>query len=243
MDKVRYARHLVLDGFGEAGQRALGDATVMVVGLGGLGCPAALYLASSGVGRLLLNDFDVVDPTNLARQILYRDADVGKRKVDAAHDALAAANPAVELVRHDARLDAKALREVMAGADVVLDCSDNFGTRFSLNDACAATGTPLVSGSAIRFDGQVVSFSLTDGRGPCYACLYDESGEALEDCAGNGVLAPMVATIGIMVAVEAVRRIAGIGPDASGRLLRFDAHAFRWSESRFQRDPACTVCR
>ena len=107
----------------------------------------------------------------------------------------------------------------------------------------AATGTPLVSGSAIRFDGQVVSFSLTDGKGPCYACLYDESGEALEDCAGNGVLAPMVATIGIMVAVEAVRRLAGIGPDASGRLLRFDSHAFRWSESRFQRDPACTVCR
>lgn len=243
MDKIRFARHLALAGFGEDGQRRLGDATVMVVGLGGLGCPAALYLASSGVGRIVLNDFDLVDPTNLARQILYRDADVGKRKVDAAHDALAAVNPAVELVRHDARLDADALRTVIGGADVVLDCSDNFGTRFSLNDACAAVGKPLVSGAAIRFDGQVASFGLAGGRGPCYACLYDERGEALEDCAGNGVLAPLVGVIGTMVAVEAVRRIAGLGDDASGRLLRFDAHALRWSETRVARDPACTVCR
>lgn len=243
MNTIRYARHLALDGFGQAGQQRLGEATVMVVGLGGLGCPAALYLASSGIGRLVLNDFDVVDPTNLARQVLYRDADIGKRKVDAARDALAAVNPAVDLVRHDARLDAQALRDIVTGVDVVLDCSDNFGTRFSLNAACAATGTPLVSGAAIRFEGQVASFALTGGRGPCYACLYDEEGEALEDCAGNGVLAPLVGVIGTMVATEAVRRIAGLGEDASGRLLRFDAMTLTWRGTRFKRDPACTVCR
>lgn len=238
-ERIRYARHLVLTEIGETGQQRLLDATVLVVGLGGLGSAASLYLASSGVGRLLLNDFDVVDPTNLQRQVLYADADVGARKVDAACAALKRANPGVELVRHDGRLDADALATVMRGADVALDCSDNFGTRFALNRASVVTRTPLVTGAAVRTGGQVLSFS---GTGPCYACVFDEADETLEDCAGNGVLAPLVGVIGAMQAVEALRIVAGIGAPASGRMLRFDAAAFAWRESAFARDPACTEC-
>ena len=242
-EKIRYARHIALDGFGAAGQERLRASTALIVGLGGLGAPAALYLAAAGVGRLLLNDFDVVDPTNLQRQVLYRDADVGRRKVDAARDALASVNPRVSLVRHDGRLDGDALRTIIDGADVVLDCTDNFGSRFSVNDACVATATPLVSGAALRFEGHVASFDLRDGRGPCYACLYDEAGEALGDCAGNGVLAPLVGVVGTILATEALRILGGVGGPAAGRLLRFDARTLAWRESAFTRDPGCTVCR
>lgn len=239
-ERIRYARHITLPELGEAGQQRLHDAAVLVVGLGGLGSAAALYLAAAGVGRMLLNDFDVVDPTNLQRQLLYTDADVGRRKVDAAHELLAARYPGVDFVRHDGRLDGRGLREVMAGADVVLDCSDNFGTRFSLNAASIATRTPLVVGAAVRLDGQVLSFS---GGSPCYACLFDEDDETLDDCAGNGVLASLVGVIGTMQAVEAMRVLAGIGTPAHGRLLRFDAASLSWSESAFARDPGCSVCK
>ncbi|MEX0899528.1 MAG: molybdopterin-synthase adenylyltransferase MoeB [Gammaproteobacteria bacterium] len=242
-ERIRYARHLGLAELGEAGQQRLRDATVLIVGLGGLGSPAALYLAAAGVGRLLLNDFDLVDPTNLQRQVLYRDADVGRRKVDAASDALACVNPAVSLVRHDGRLDSDALRTVIDGADLVLDCTDNFGSRFTVNGACVAAGTRLVSGAAVRLGGQVASFDLRDGIGPCYACLYREAGESIEDCAGNGVLASLVGVIGTMLATEALRIIGGIGAPASGRLLQFNAATLSWRESTFDRDPACTVCR
>jgi molybdopterin-synthase adenylyltransferase len=241
-EKIRYARHLGLAELGEAGQQRLRDATVLIVGLGGLGSPAALYLAAAGIGRLLLNDFDLVDPTNLQRQVLYRDADVGRRKVDAACDALASVNPGVSLVRHDGRLAADALRTVIEGADLVLDCTDNFGSRFSVNAACVATGTDLVSGAAVRLGGQIASFELRDGRGPCYACLYSEESETIEDCAGNGVLAPLVGVIGTMLATEALRILGGIGAPARGRLLQFDATTLTWRESKFERDPACTVC-
>ena len=241
-EKIRYARHLGLAELGEAGQQRLYDSTVLVVGLGGLGSPAALYLAAAGIGRLLLNDFDLVDPTNLQRQVLYRDADIGRRKVDAACDALAAVNPGVALVRHDGRLDADALRTVIEGADLVLDCTDNFGSRFSVNAACVATRTNLVSGAAVRLGGQVASFDLKHGHGPCYACLYSEDSETLEDCAGNGVFAPLVGVIGTMLATEALRILGGIGEPAHGRLLQFDAKTLAWRESTFDRDPACTVC-
>lgn len=240
--KIRFARHLALPEIGEAGQRRLGEASVLVVGLGGLGCAAATYLAAAGVGRLVLNDFDLIDPTNLQRQVLYRDADVGRRKTEAAAAALGAINPATGIVTHDGRLDTEALGRVLTGVDVALDCSDNFGTRFALNTACVAAGVPLVSGAAVRLGGQVASFTLRDGAGPCYACLFDEFGETIEDCAGNGVLAPLVGVIGTLQAVETVRVIAGIGAPATGRLLRFDAGEFRWEETRFERDPACTVC-
>ena len=141
------------------------------------------------------------------------------------------------------RLGRDALRAVMAGADVVLDCTDNFGSRFLVNDACVATGTPLVSGAALRFEGHVASFDLRGGYGPCYACLYDEAGETLGDCAGNGVFAPLVGVVGTLVATEALRALAGVGAQAIGRLLQFDARALAWRESAFARDPACTVCR
>lgn len=240
--KIRFARHLSLPEIGEVGQRRLGEASVLVVGLGGLGCAAATYLAAAGIGRLVLNDFDLIDPTNLQRQVLYHDADVGRRKAEVAAAALREVNPAAGIVTHDGRLDAEGLRRVLAGVDVALDCSDNFGTRFALNTACVAAGVPLVSGAAVRLGGQVVSFALRGGTGPCYACLFDEFGETIEDCAGNGVLAPLVGVIGTMQAVEAVRMIAGIGEPATGRLLHFDAGAFEWRETRFERDPACTVC-
>lgn len=240
--RIRYARHIALAEIGEAGQRRLLDASVLIVGLGGLGSAAATYLAAAGVGRLVVNDFDVVDPTNLQRQILFRDADVGRRKTDAAAAALAVLAPSLSVVRHDGRLDATALVEIVRGVDLVLDCSDNFGTRFSLNDACVTAGTPLVAGAAVRLGGQVMSFALKDGRGPCYACLFDERGETLDDCAGQGVLAPLVGMIGTMQAIEAVRVLAGIGPQAVGRLLTFDAATLTWQESRFDRDDACTVC-
>lgn len=238
---IRYARHLALPEIGAAGQARLGEASVLVVGLGGLGSAASMYLAAAGVGRLVLNDCDVVDPTNLQRQLLYRDADVGQRKVDTAAAALSVVNPGIQLVCHDARLDAAALGNIIAGADVVLDCSDNFGTRFSLNNACVAARTPLVSGAAVRLGGQVASFDLRQG-GPCYACLFDEHDETLEDCAGNGIIAPLVGVVGALQAVEAVRYIVGIGTPATGRLLRIDAASFTVRESRFERDPGCSVC-
>lgn len=240
-DDIRYARHIALPEIGVAGQARLRDAAVLVVGLGGLGSAASMYLAASGIGRLVLNDCDVVDPTNLQRQLLYRDTDIGQRKVDAAREALAAINTGVQLVCHDGRLDAAGLHSVISGVDLVLDCSDNFGTRFTLNCACVEARTPLVSGAAVRLGGQVASFDLREG-GPCYACLFDEQDETIEDCAGNGVLAPLVGVVGALQAVEAIRYVVGIGTPATGRLLRIDAAGFVITESRFERDPACTLC-
>ncbi len=239
---IRYARHLSLPEVGEAGQRKLAQSSVFIVGLGGLGSPAAMYLATAGVGRLVLNDFDLVDPTNLQRQVLYRDADVGRRKVDAAAAMLGTLNREVDLVQHDGRLDSEALRSVIAGADVVLDCSDNFGTRFLLNEACFKARKPLIAGAAVRLGGQLMSFDFRLGKGPCYACLFNEDGETLEDCAGNGVLAPLVGVIGTLQAVEAIRLIVGIGAAATGRMLRFDAAAMAFHETRFGADSACRVC-
>jgi len=238
---MRYARHLALPEIGAAGQARLQQASVLIVGLGGLGSAASLYLAASGVGRLVLNDCDIVDPTNLQRQLLYREADIGQRKTDAAAAALKHLNPDVQLVVHDGRLDAEGLDKVIRGVDVVLDCSDNFGTRFSLNSACVTAKTPLVSGAAVRLGGQIASFDLRES-GPCYACLFDESDETLEDCAGNGVLAPLVGVVGALQAVETLRYLVGIGIPATGRLIRVNAADFSIHESRFGRDPACSVC-
>ena len=239
---IRYARHLALPEIGEAGQRKLAQSSVLIVGLGGLGSPAAMYLATAGVGRLVLNDFDLVDPTNLQRQVLYRDTDVGRRKVGAAAAMLATLNPAVHLVNHDGRLDSEALKNVITGANVVLDCSDNFGTRFLLNEACFKARKPLISGAAVRLSGQMMSFDFRQGKGPCYACLFNEDGETLEDCAGNGVLAPLVGVIGTLQAVEAIRILVGIGAPSTGRMLRFDATAMAFQESRFSADSACRIC-
>jgi molybdopterin-synthase adenylyltransferase len=238
---LRYSRHLVLPDIGAAGQARLAAARVLVVGLGGLGSPAALYLAASGVGEMLLNDFDRIDATNLQRQILYGEADVGRPKTDAAADAIARINSSVRVVRVAERLQGDALVDAVAGCNVVLDGTDNFGTRFAVNAACVATRTPLVSGAALRFEGQLAVFR-PDLGGPCYRCLYAESDELMEDCRNNGVLAPLVGVIGSTMAVEAVKVIVGIGGDSAGRVLLYDARTLRWREIALARDPHCPVC-
>jgi len=215
-----------------------------VVGAGGLGCPAALYLAASGIGRLTLADADAVDLTNLQRQILYRTASVGGRKVAEAARALAAINPEVEVVALDRRVDAGTVERLVAEADVVLDCSDNFATRHLLNRACVKFSRPLVSGAAIRFDGQLMVFDLRRPEAPCYACLFPEDGEVEEvQCSTMGVLAPLTGTIGAMQAMEAVKLLAGAGETPLGRLTLVDAKASDLRTVRVQKDAACAVCR
>ena len=239
---LRYSRHLVLPAFGAAGQERLARATVLLIGLGGLGSPAALYLAAAGVGRLLLNDFDRVDLSNLQRQLLYTEADLGTAKTTAAAAALGALNPDCKLEALDGRLDGQTLAAAVQRADVVLDGSDNFGTRFAVNAACVAAKTPLVSGAAIRYEGQLTVFDTRDPASPCYACLYEEGCEELENCRQNGVLAPLTGVIGSLMAVEAVKLITSIGKPILGRLLRFDALSGEMRYTGFERDPACPVC-
>ncbi len=239
---LRYSRHLVLPAFGAQGQEKLAHATVLLVGLGGLGSPAALYLAAAGVGRLLLNDFDRVDLSNLQRQLLYTEADLGTSKTTAAAAALAALNPDCKLEALDGRLDEEALKTAVQRADVVLDGSDNFGTRFAVNRACVAAKTPLVSGAAIRYEGQLTVFDPRDPASPCYACLYEEGNEELENCRQNGVLAPLTGVIGSLMAVEVVKLIAATGEPLLGRLLRFDAMSGELHYTKFAKDPACPVC-
>ena len=239
--KLRYSRHLALPEFGAAAQDKLGAASVLLLGLGGLGSPAALYLAAAGVGRLLLNDFDKVDGSNLQRQILYGDAAVGRPKTEVAAAAVTALNPACRTETLDGRLDETALAQVLACVDLVLDGSDNFGTRFAVNAACVTARKPLVSGAAIRYEGQLLVFDLRPAS-PCYACLYEESGEGLEDCRRNGVLGPVPGVVGSLMAVEAVKLLSGVGRPLMGQLLRYDARAGLFQASPFGRDPACPVC-
>ena len=240
--KLRYSRHLALPEFGAPAQAKLAAAAVLVVGLGGLGSPAALYLAAAGVGRLLLNDFDKVDLSNLQRQILYKDSDVGAPKTAAAAGALKAINPGPVLERLDGRLDQAALTQVIGRCDLVLDGSDNFGTRFSVNQACVTARKPLISGAALRYEGQLAVFDARDTMSPCYACLYQETGEELEDCQRNGVLAPLTGVIGSLMAVETLKLLTGTGQPMTGRLLRYDALQGETRYAHIKKDPACPVC-
>ncbi len=213
------------------------------MGAGGLGCPAALYLAACGVGRLALADGDAVDLTNLQRQILYRTDSVGRPKVDAARQALAALNPEVEVVPIGKRVGAPELDALVAGADVVLDCSDNFATRHALNRTCVKHRRPLVSGAAIRFDAQVCVFDLRRPQAPCYACLYPEEGDAEEvQCSQLGVLAPLTGAVGALLAMEAVKLLAGAGETLDARLLLLDGKRSEWRTVRVQKDASCGVC-
>ncbi|HEY3645263.1 MAG TPA: HesA/MoeB/ThiF family protein [Gammaproteobacteria bacterium] len=240
--RLRYSRHLALPEFGAPAQQALAAATVLVVGLGGLGSPAALYLAAAGIGRLLLNDFDKVDLSNLQRQVLYRDSDVGKPKTQAAAAALKRINPGPVFEPLEGRLDEAALAQVIRRCDLVLDGSDNFGTRFAVNKACVAANKPLVSGAAIRYQGQLAVFDARDTASPCYACLYQEMGEELEDCQRNGVLAPLTGVIGSLMAVEALKLLSGVGRPVAGKLLRYDALTGETRHTTINKDPACPVC-
>lgn len=239
---LRYSRQIMLPQVDAAGQERLLASTALVVGLGGLGSPAALYLAAAGVGRLLVADDDVVELTNLQRQILHRNADLGRPKAESGRDALVALNPTVEVVPIARRLEGDALVEAVARADVVVDASDNFTTRFAVNEACVRARRPLVSGAAIRFEGQVSVFHAEQPGSPCYRCLYGEGAEVPETCSENGVIAPLVGIIGSIQALEALKVLLGIGDPLWGRLLLFDALEMEWRTVRVPRDPACPVC-
>ncbi|MCB1865759.1 MAG: molybdopterin-synthase adenylyltransferase MoeB [Chromatiales bacterium] len=241
-DSERYSRQIRLPQLGVDGQQRLLDARVLIIGLGGLGSPAALYLAAAGVGHLVLSDFDRVEPSNLQRQIIHRQTDIGREKARSAADAIHALNPRTEVTALDWQLDADELAREVAAADCVLDCSDNFPTRFAINAACVAAGTPLVSGAAIRLEAQVTSFDPRREDGPCYRCLYDDDGSEGADCALEGVLAPVVGIAGSLQALEAVKLVAGIGEPLVGRLLALDAETLDLRVLRFARDATCPAC-
>jgi molybdopterin-synthase adenylyltransferase len=238
----RYARHLALAGFGPAEQVRVRDATALVIGAGGLGSPVLLYLAAAGIGRLMVSDFDTVDVTNLQRQVLFTTDDIGRPKAEAAATQLAALNPETAIEPISARLIGDELAMAVNRADVVLDCCDNFGTRFALNAACVAAEKPLVSGAAIRFEGQLAVFRADRNGGPCYRCLWEEDAEGLEDCRGNGIFGPVTGVIGSMMAVEALKIASDCAPSADGRLMLYDAREGSWRNLRIERDPACPVC-
>jgi adenylyltransferase/sulfurtransferase len=241
--RLRYSRHLLLNEFGEEAQERLLRASALVIGAGGLGSAALLYLAASGMGRITVCDGDRVELTNLQRQVVHRQESLGKPKAESAGVTLAALNPDIHIEALDERAGPERLQALVRGADVVLDCSDNFSTRHALNRACVAARKPLVSGAGIRFDGQVTVFDLRREAAPCYHCLFAEDAAAEEErCAVMGVFAPLVGIIGTLQAAEAIKLVAGIGETLDGRLLMYDALAGRWHEVRFARDPHCAVC-
>ncbi len=240
---LRYSRHILLNEVGVEGQERILQARVLVIGVGGLGSPAALYLATAGVGHLTLVDHDTVDLTNLQRQIAHTEARVGQPKVESARQALLAINPELQITTLAERADAQRLDTLVADADVVLDCSDNFATRQALNTACVRHGIPLVSGAAIRFDGQLAVYDPRQDNSPCYACVFPPD-TAFEEtrCATMGVFAPLVGIIGSMQAAEALKLISGAGEPAVGRLLMLDGRDMTWSDIRLPRNPQCPVC-
>jgi molybdopterin/thiamine biosynthesis adenylyltransferase len=239
---LRYSRHILLDGFDIAGQEKLEKAKVLIVGAGGLGCPAAMYLASSGVGHIVIADDDVVDLTNLQRQIAHGTTDVGSCKVTSLADTLRNINPLVYVEPLALRLVDALLLELVARVDLVLDCSDNFSTRLAINRACLLQKKPLVSGAAINAEGQVSVFNLS-AESPCYSCLYGENdNEQNLTCSESGVLAPIVGIIGAMQALEAIKILAGYGETLDGRLLLLDAKRMEWRSLSMKKDACCAVC-
>ena len=240
---LRYSRHLLLTEIGIEGQARLDVARVLVVGAGGLGSPVALYLAAAGVGHIVLADHDAVDLTNLQRQIAHDMASLGENKARSAARRMAAMNPEVDILPLERRLEGDALDAQVAAADLVLDCSDNFATRHAVNRACVHQRKPLVSGAAVRFDGQISVFDLRQPDAPCYACLFPENARDAEmRCAEFGVFAPLVGVIGTLQAAEALKLLMAIGHSLSGRLLLYNALDADWRTLRLKRDPACPVC-
>ncbi len=239
---LRYSRHLILPEVGFEGQLKLKRAKVLLVGVGGLGSPVGLYLAAAGVGRLGVADFDVVEPGNLHRQIMHAAGDVGRLKLDSAAEAIRDLNPGVAVDRHETALTSRNAMEILAGYDVVVDGSDNFPTRYLVNDACVLLGKPDVYGSVYRFEGQAAVFALPGG--PCYRCLYPEPPPpgAVPSCAEAGILGVLPGLIGMIMATETVKLILGAGAPLAGRLLLYDALAMRFREVRLKRNPGCPVC-
>jgi molybdopterin/thiamine biosynthesis adenylyltransferase len=242
LELLRYSRQILVQHVDIDGQLRLKQSRALIVGLGGLGSPVALYLAAAGVGELHLADFDTVDLTNLQRQILHDSHSVGRSKVDSAIERLTAINPDVKLVPHLAALDADSLAAAVEAVDLVLDCSDNFSTREAVNAACVAARKPLVSGAAIRLEGQLSVFDPRLAHSPCYHCLYGHGSEAELTCSEAGVVGPLVGLVGSLQALEALKLLAGFGESMVGRLLLIDALTTRFRELKVKRDPGCTVC-
>lgn len=241
-DLLRYSRHILLDEIGIEGQQRIAAATVLIIGVGGLGSPALMYLAAAGVGRLVLVDDDRVELSNLQRQIIHGDATQGSLKVDSAQQMLRTLNPAVAIETIAARLDTNALAAQVQRADVVVDCSDNFPTRHAVNRACVMAGKPLVSGAAVRFDGQFAVFTPASPNSPCYHCLFPDYGPASDGpCATFGVFAPLVGIVGAMQAAETLKLLVGM-PPPTGQLFTLDLRTHTWRTLRFAQDPACPVC-
>jgi len=239
---LRYSRQILMPDIGTDGQQKLRDAHVAVIGAGGLGSPVAMYLASAGIGQLTIVDDDDVELSNLQRQLLHTDSDIGRTKVDSAAETLHAINPEVRVDTLASRLDDPQLRQLATDADVVVDASDNFATRFAVNAACVTTGTPLVSGAAIRMEGQLSVFIPGRDDSPCYRCLYREGDEPDQTCTDNGVLAPVVGVIGSLQALEALKLLLDIGKPLCGRVLIFDGLYNEWRSIKLSRDPDCPVC-
>ena len=239
---LRYSRQIMLPEIDAAGQLRLSQAKVLIIGLGGLGSAASIYLTAAGVGHLVLVDFDQVDLSNLQRQIVHRQRDIGRPKVESAKEHLLELNPDVNLSLINHALEAGELIEQVRNADVVLDASDNFQTRFAINSACAMTRTPLVSGAAIRFEAQVSVFDLRLHDSPCYRCLYGEHARIDETCTANGVVAPLLGIVGSIQAMEAMKLIMGIGRTLTGRLLLLDVMTMECHTAKLRKDPSCPVC-
>jgi molybdopterin/thiamine biosynthesis adenylyltransferase len=240
---LRWSRHILLDELGIEGQERIRAARALVIGAGGLGSPVALYLGSAGIGRLTLVDDDAVDLTNLQRQVAHTHDRIGQLKVDSARAAVLAIAPGLDVVAIALRVEAPALAELVAEADVVLDCSDNFATRQAVNAACVAAGVPLVAGAAIAFDGQLSTWDTRAPEAPCYACTFPPGSAPPEArCATMGVFAPLVGIIGAMQAAEALKLVAGVGTSLAGRLQMLDARDMSWTTIRVPRDPSCPVC-
>jgi molybdopterin/thiamine biosynthesis adenylyltransferase len=241
-DFSRYSRQVVLREVGVNGQQLLRDSSALVIGLGGLGSAASLYLAGAGLGRLLIADRDPVEASNLQRQILYRQADLGRPKTAAAQERLAALDPSVAIEAFEGRLEPGRLQAMVAAADVVLDCTDNFPTRFAINAECVRARKPLVSGAAIRFEGQLAVFDPRRGDGACYACVFPQAGAAQETCEEAGILGPVAGTIGSLQALAALKLLLGRSEDVN-RLRIWNALDMNWRTVVVNRDPACPVCR
>jgi len=243
---LRYSRQIMLPQLGFEGQQKLLNSKVLIAGLGGLGCPVALYLASSGVGTLTLVDFDTVELTNLQRQIAHNTQAIGKLKTHSAAETISGLNPEVKINTFDHAPDKSAWRKLTSEADVVIDCCDNFSTRYEINHACHNTSTPLVSGAAIRFEGQVTVFDFRNKELPCYQCLYPQfntqADSATETCSDNGVLSPLVGVIGSLQASEAIKIISQIGETLTSKLLLIDLLNSEWRTLKYKKDPTCPTC-
>ena len=239
---LRFSRQIMLPTMDVAGQQELVDATVLIVGMGGLGCPAAMYLSAAGVGHLVIADDDTVEITNLQRQIAHEQSNLGESKVSSAEATLKGLNPDVRITQIKNRLEGDLLEQAVVSADVVVDASDNFNTRFAVNQSCLKNKKPLVSGAAIRMEGQVAVFDSENPESPCYQCLYSECDDDDASCSQNGVMAPLVGIIGSVQAMETIKLITGIGNSLVGRLLLLDAATMEWREMKLPRDPSCPAC-